>query len=237
MQCSNCEKEKNSTLKSKTMYSSVLPAICLLLLFVPTSHCVYIYGLMLHNPIPHDLGLKNGNGDHYQHDESKSNTVHTFTGHLSDPLRIRCKQDSDCIDDDDSTEENLMYCDRHYGFCDYFRQVGELCRHDTQCDTGLICMFGRCEKPSKPGNKGARCHESSDCNDGLCCARQHGERICKPMLKQGQQCFVPLGGLDYSLNELCPCDTGLECHEVKSKNKRSVHSILCKKNILLTFQS
>ena len=179
---------------------------------------------MLHNPIPDDLGIKSR--DMYQQDDSDGHkdglSVHTFPVNLHHELRIRCKQDSDCIDDDGPDNENLMYCDRHYGFCDYFRQVGELCRHDTQCDTGLICMFGRCEKPFKPGHKGARCHDASDCNEGLCCARQHGERICKVKLKMGQQCFVPLGGLDYSLNELCPCDTGLQCQEIKSKSKRFV---------------
>ena len=68
---------------------------------------------------------------------------------------IRCKQDSDCIDDNSpGNPENLMYCDRHYGFCDYFRQVGELCRHDSQCDSGLICMFGKCAMPVEPGQTG-----------------------------------------------------------------------------------
>ncbi|UXI22779.1 hypothetical protein NH340_JMT08722 [Sarcoptes scabiei] len=119
----------------------------------------------------------------------------------------------------------MMYCDRHYGYCDYFRSAGDLCRHDSQCDGDLICMFGRCEVPSKSGQKGARCNHSDDCLEGLCCARQHGERICKPKLKLGQQCFVPLGGLDYSLNELCPCDQGLECRTIFkgkiSKRKRN----------------
>lgn len=93
---------------------------------------------------------------------------------------IRCKQDSDCIDDNSpESPENLMYCDRHYGFCDYFRQVGELCRHDSQCDSGLICMFGKCAHPVEPGQRGARCTDASDCAPGHCCARQHGELICK----------------------------------------------------------
>lgn len=135
---------------------------------------------------------------------------------------VKCKQDSDCIDDNSTDTENLMYCDHHYGFCDFFRAEGELCRHDSQCDSGLLCMFGRCAKALKPGQKGARCRDASECATGLCCARQHGEHICKPKLKPGQQCFVPLGGLDYSLNELCPCEEGLACQSVKAKNKRFV---------------
>lgn len=132
-------------------------------------------------------------------------------------FRIHCKQDSDCIDDEAGDDDYLMYCDRHYGYCDFFRQVGELCRTDSQCDQGLICMFGRCDRPAPPGERGSRCSgQASDCNDGLCCARQHGERICKPKLQLGQQCFVPLGGLDYSLNELCPCEESLHCAQASA---------------------
>jgi len=47
------------------------------------------------------------------------------------------------------------------------------------------------------------------------------ERVCKSKYKRTQM-FVPLGGLDYSLNELCPCDTGLECLKLKTKHKRFV---------------
>lgn len=131
-----------------------------------------------------------------------------------------CSQDSDCINDNAPDGEPLMYCDRHYGRCDFFRQADELCRHDSQCDNGLQCMFGRCAQPAAAGHQGARCNEAADCNAGLCCARQHGEKICKPRLSRGQTCFVPSGGLEYSLNELCPCDVGLECRPVLLKNKR-----------------
>ncbi|RWS27420.1 dickkopf-related protein 3-like protein [Leptotrombidium deliense] len=62
----------------------------------------------------------------------------------------------------------------------------------------------------------------ADCHPHLCCARQHGERICKAKLQKGQRCFVPLGGLDYSLNELCPCDEGLSCVQRKRKSEKSV---------------
>ena len=224
-------------------------------------YCVYIYGLVLHNPIPDDLGLKNSlhqhsssessesaigqdqnshhiyetiDNDYYDNnfgDKGKRNFISSFSQHDNHRQqqqqqtkqkilnsRIKCRQDSDCIDDDGSENDLLMYCDQHYSYCDYFRQIGELCRYDSQCDNGLICMFGQCEKPFEQGHLGSRCKDSDDCNDGLCCARQHGERICKTKLKHGQQCFVPLGGLNYSLNELCPCDEGLECRTIKSKN-------------------
>lgn len=212
----------------------MLTVLCIVTLnYHQHCNCVYIYGLVLHNPIPDDLGLNNHKNDEkdsnfhqlyrYGSDkdiQNKQNNNDKQLEMIEGHDRIRCKQDSDCIYDDGPDNEELMYCDRHYGYCDFFRQIGELCRYDSQCDAGLICMFGHCEKPAPPGEAGTRCNDSSDCNPGLCCARQHGERICKPKLKHGQQCFVPLGGLNYSLNELCPCNQGLECRSVKSKNSK-----------------
>ena len=177
-----------------------------------------MYGMLLGNPINPFLSSfgTNKNAHMLSHEAYEMSNQEPAS-------KIRCKQDSDCIDDNSADSENLMYCDRHYGYCDSFRKVGDLCRHDSQCDSGLICMFGKCAQPFAQGNNGARCSEASDCNAGLCCARQHGERICKPKLKLGHQCFVPEGGLDYSLNELCPCDEGFECKRMKAKSKRLVH--------------
>nr|XP_046919967.1 uncharacterized protein LOC124499995 [Dermatophagoides farinae] len=235
-------------------HQSITSAISLLLIITIINmnrqcYCVYIYGLVLHNPIPDDLGLKNSlhhhllsspvpdqsrnhryetidddDDDNNFSNKGKKNSI-SFQHHnqqqqkFSNNNRIKCRQDSDCIDDNGPENGPMMYCDQHYSYCDYFRQIGELCRYDSQCDNGLICMFGQCEKPFETGHPGARCKDSDDCNAGLCCARQNGEYICKPKLKHGQQCFVPLGGLDYSLNELCPCDEGLEC-TFRTKNSR-----------------
>ncbi len=174
--------------------------ISLLFCLYDFCNCAYIFGWMLHNPIPHDLIA-----------DQTINTTHSG---------IKCKNDSDCGTD------SQMYCDSHYGRCDYLHEQGVLCRRDGQCRNGLICIFGKCETPSKPGHKGSRCIDDTDCKSNLCCARQHGEKICKSKLQKGHRCFVPLGGLDYSLNELCPCDHGLECLRVKPKHKRSVHSYL-----------
>ncbi len=176
--------------------------ISLLFCLYDLCNCAYIFGWMLHNPIPHDLAIS---------DQTINTTNST----------IKCKNDNDCGTDSD------MYCDSHYGTCDYLHEQGVLCRRDGQCRKGLICIFGKCETPSKPGHKGSRCIDDTDCKSNLCCARQHGEKICKSKLQRGHRCFVPLGGLDYSLNELCPCDHALECLRVKPKHKRSVlHSYL-----------
>lgn len=174
-----------------------------------------IYGLMFNNPIA--LPSYRAHRLDTSSQSSESSESHKKS---ADMVLIRCKQDADCIDDNSPDTENLMYCDVHYGVCDFFRQVGELCRHDSQCDAGLVCMFGKCEQPPAPGSLGARCTDATDCGKGLCCANQHGERICKARLKLGQDCSVPEGGLLWSMEQTCPCEDGLVCEPVKSKSKR-----------------
>ena len=66
---------------------------------------------------------------------------------------------------------------------------------------------------------GARCKRDSDCTGGQCCARQHGEKVCKSKLPEGALCYIPEGGLQYLLNELCPCDSGLICSEQNIKRQ------------------
>lgn len=61
---------------------------------------------------------------------------------------------------------------------------------------------------------GSRCHGNGDCQPGLCCARRHGESVCQRKLTLGQRCYVPDGGLEYSLNQLCPCESGLICFQL-----------------------
>lgn len=113
-----------------------------------------------------------------------------------------------------------MFCDAHYGFCDKHRAEGEACRQDGHCKDRLFCMFGKCQNTPKTGQAGARCERPSDCGVGLCCARTKGERVCKPRLSLGEKCFVPQGGLDYVLNEVCPCEEGLVCSPVQQQKKR-----------------
>ena len=71
---------------------------------------------------------------------------------------------------------------------------------------------------------GSRCHGNSDCQAGLCCARRHGEAVCQRKLTLGQRCFVPDGGLEYSLNQLCPCDVGLVCQQQRNNNNNNATS-------------
>ncbi|XP_014770799.1 dickkopf-related protein 3 [Octopus bimaculoides] len=130
--------------------------------------------------------------------------------------KMICDKSSDC--------NSNMFCDLHYGICDYHRTLGEPCREDSHCEGHNICMYGQCEKRARETSRGARCQTDKDCDSSMCCARRHGERICQPKLKIGQKCYVPKGGLDYSLNQVCPCLDGLHCRttsKTKSTSRKS----------------
>lgn len=60
---------------------------------------------------------------------------------------------------------------------------------------------------------GARCKVDRDCDSSMCCARHHGERVCKRRLIRGESCYIPDGGLAFSINQICPCDEGLLCRD------------------------
>ncbi|XP_012688849.2 dickkopf-related protein 3-like [Clupea harengus] len=102
-------------------------------------------------------------------------------------------------------------CDRHFGRCVPLRQEGQFCRRDAQCVRSLHCMFGKCLRSIPGGQEGARCKVDRDCGSSMCCARHHGEQVCKRKLAPGEGCFVPDGGLAFSINQVCPCDEGLLC--------------------------
>ncbi|XP_013407542.1 dickkopf-related protein 3 [Lingula anatina] len=112
------------------------------------------------------------------------------------------------------------FCDKFYGTCEPHRREGDACRRDGHCQKGFDCMFGKCQKSQKAGELGARCKHDRDCGSSMCCARQHGEKVCKAKLQLAENCYVPKGGLDYSLNELCPCDKGLICKDTGRKTPR-----------------
>ncbi|KAJ7984416.1 hypothetical protein DPEC_G00354610 [Dallia pectoralis] len=111
-------------------------------------------------------------------------------------------------------------CDRHFGLCVPLRGEGQYCRRDTQCVRGLSCMFGKCHRHISEGQEGARCKVDRDCDEHMCCARHHGEQVCKRRLAVGESCFVPDGGLAFSINQICPCDEGLLCRGAKTPHRR-----------------
>ncbi|XP_042224478.1 dickkopf-related protein 3-like [Homarus americanus] len=104
-----------------------------------------------------------------------------------------------------------QFCDLHFGVCREQFLEGHSCRRDPMCQRGLDCMLGTCQPHVERGREGARCHKNRNCDPELCCARHQGQRICQRLLPQDHKCFVPDGGVDYFINERCPCQLGLIC--------------------------
>nr|XP_025041987.1 dickkopf-related protein 3-like [Pelodiscus sinensis] len=115
----------------------------------------------------------------------------------------RCSQDRPCAPG--------LFCDKHFRLCLPRRQEGQYCRRDAHCARGLSCMFGQCHRTMPDGQEGARCRQDKDCDGASCCARHHGEMLCRRRLALDQSCYVPPGGLAFSLNQVCPCQEGLVC--------------------------
>ncbi|EMP33816.1 hypothetical protein UY3_09110 [Chelonia mydas] len=90
-----------------------------------------------------------------------------------------CSQDRHCT--------HGLFCDKHFRLCLPLRQEGQYCRRDTHCARGLSC---------------ARCRQDKDCGVAACCARHHGELLCKKRLALDESCFVPQGGLAFSINQV-----------------------------------
>uniref|UniRef100_A0A8C5N8K7 Dickkopf N-terminal cysteine-rich domain-containing protein n=1 Tax=Gouania willdenowi TaxID=441366 RepID=A0A8C5N8K7_GOUWI len=132
---------------------------------------------------------------------------------LFDLLNQVISLSSQAVCDTDRACGRGFSCDRHFGVCVPLRSEGHYCRRDAQCVRGLSCMFGKCHRHVPNGHQGSRCKLDSDCGASMCCARHHGENVCKRRLIRGQSCFVPDGGLAFSINQICPCDHGLLCRD------------------------
>lgn len=189
-------------------YTNFITIVCL-----PYICNGYIWNLAWSSAVQDD-------GD-YPHGSNHPKNIHRPRGWHDDRENNRVKTDihaMPCLNDRSCGRGK--FCDEHYGTCETHRNAGEACRRDRHCQKGYDCMFGKCQKTIAPSLIGARCKHDRDCGSSMCCARQHGEKICKAKLKLGQRCYVPKGGLDYSLNELCPCDTGMVCKNDR-KGKRT----------------
>uniref|UniRef100_A0A3B4XME2 Dickkopf N-terminal cysteine-rich domain-containing protein n=1 Tax=Seriola lalandi dorsalis TaxID=1841481 RepID=A0A3B4XME2_SERLL len=108
-------------------------------------------------------------------------------------------------------------CDRHFGLCVPLRGEGLYCRRDAQCIKDDLTLTNRYSL-----HPGARCKVDRDCGASMCCARHHGEQVCKSRLIRGESCYVPDGGLAFSINQICPCDEGLLCREKSAPHRREV---------------
>lgn len=126
-------------------------------------------------------------------------------------VQVPCRTDKLC--------GRRKFCHKHYGKCEECKATGQQCRRHHMCCQGMECVFGKCRAIIPRGTEGGRCKRDHNCNKGLCCARIHGEKICKPMLQENDECSVPEGGLAYVLNSICPCAEGLACKRVKNQTK------------------
>nr|XP_016850189.1 PREDICTED: dickkopf-related protein 3 isoform X1 [Anolis carolinensis] len=133
---------------------------------------------------------------------------HVFGQHL---LMTTCSHEKKCPEG--------FFCDYHFGLCFNLRDEGDFCRQDAHCAEGLICMFGKCQERVPEGQEGARCHHDKDCAPEHCCARHHGEMVCRKRLLLDQGCYVPEGGVAFSMNQVCPCLEGLVCKRTPLKRE------------------
>uniref|UniRef100_A0A3Q1JJJ3 Uncharacterized protein n=1 Tax=Anabas testudineus TaxID=64144 RepID=A0A3Q1JJJ3_ANATE len=75
---------------------------------------------------------------------------------------------------------------------------------------------------STRGQVGDPCLRSSDCSAGLCCARHFWNRICKPVLREGQVCtrHRRKGNHGLELFQRCPCGDGLSCQTLREPSTK-----------------
>lgn len=90
----------------------------------------------------------------------------------------------------------------------------------THSPTVAFVTFGERAPNGSVLRPGARCKVDRDCESSMCCARHHGERVCKRRLVRGASCYIPDGGLAFSINQICPCDEGLLCREDSAPRRR-----------------
>ncbi|XP_070565834.1 dickkopf-related protein 3-like [Ptychodera flava] len=173
--------------------------VVLLFLAVTAVSEAYIWSWMWSGPYPPSSENSPDMSNHPRNLQRVRNSASNETRVIEPP----CTNDKSC--------GRGRFCDRHYGNCRYHKRVNEPCRRDGHCQKGHDCMFGKCVKAFKPGSMGARCKHDRDCSPEMCCARQHGESICKAKLKVGAKCYVPEGGMEYTINTICPCEEGLVC--------------------------
>ncbi|XP_020649609.3 dickkopf-related protein 2 [Pogona vitticeps] len=133
---------------------------------------------------------------------------------LRGPASSANLEQSNTVCDSETRCPQGFFCDHHFGLCLTLRKEGEYCRRNAHCAKGLSCMFGKCQETIPNGQEGAHCLEDKDCAPSACCARLHGEMICQKRLLLNERCYVPQGGLGFSMNQVCPCQKGLVCRKM-----------------------
>lgn len=181
--------------------------VVFLLAFVEVANSVVYSWILSVNPVDTDEGKQSNSPDN----NTKGNS--TVLGH--------CRKDRQC--------GQGKYCHKHNGLCHACKPVESACRRNNMCCNGLECVFGFCRKAVPRGTEGARCRKDRKCDSGLCCVKVHGEPICRRLLQEGEDCYVPEGGLGYSLNQKCPCAAGLICKKLKHRHRKRFVSRLERK--------
>jgi len=110
------------------------------------------------------------------------------------------------------------FCHRYLKLCEDCKQKGQSCRRNKMCCQGMECANSVCRLKVQPGLKGSLCRRDRDCNVDHCCAKQNGQSVCKPMLKEGDFCNLP--GKDYLWTHGCPCKQSLKCKKTRRRGKR-----------------
>ncbi|XP_057293337.1 dickkopf-related protein 3-like [Hydractinia symbiolongicarpus] len=141
----------------------------------------------------------------------KKNATHIIYGKYS--KLIVCRKDRHC--------KPVEFCHRYEKSCRACKTEGQMCRRNKMCCRGMECAGGKCRKRVALGRQGALCSKDRDCNYGFCCARENGQSICKPMLRQNEACGIPKGGRRFLWTHQCPCAHGLKCKRAEKEETKS----------------
>ncbi|XP_030194454.1 dickkopf-related protein 2 [Gadus morhua] len=141
-----------------------------------------------------------------------------------------------------------------YSRCKACRQRKRRCQRDGMCCPGHRCSNNMCvldsflaqsiqdeelipEKrpwktrgavsklPSVRGQVGDMCLRSTDCSLGLCCARHFWNRMCKPVLQEGQVCTRQRRKVQHlEIFQRCQCGAELSCRTVRQESPPATSS-------------
>jgi len=134
---------------------------------------------------------------------------------------VACTVKSDC--------NATSYCHKLSYTCNTCHQEEEKCTQNYECCTGYTCDEEKRACKKQKGQSGDKCESADDCSRDHCCTlNDNGDGICRPYLKDGQDCgadnlspFFFQGGvsLEETLTGLpskCPCQPGLQCKKKES---------------------
>uniref|UniRef100_A0A8C5FK35 Dickkopf N-terminal cysteine-rich domain-containing protein n=1 Tax=Gadus morhua TaxID=8049 RepID=A0A8C5FK35_GADMO len=149
-----------------------------------------------------------------------------------------------CISDLECNEGSYCHAPSKrffYSRCKACRQRKRRCQRDGMCCPGHRCSNrGRYESPERftvcvsvfvcvcvcvSGQVGDMCLRSTDCSLGLCCARHFWNRMCKPVLQEGQVCTRQRRKVQHlEIFQRCQCGAELSCRTVRQESPPATSS-------------